>query len=42
MGLIVDGARMPVYLATQGEEVAGLWPVLLTATVGAIAGAVLG
>ena len=42
VGLIVDGARMPVYLATQGDEIAGLWPVLVTATLGALAGTVLG
>src|SRR5215813_54819 len=28
VGLIVDLARMPVYLATQGQQVAGLWPFL--------------
>src|SRR5207244_12447167 len=28
VGLIVDGARMPVYLVTQGQEVATLWPFL--------------
>lgn len=42
VGLIVDGARMPVYLATQGEKVASLWPVLLGATVGAIVGTLIG
>jgi uncharacterized membrane protein YfcA len=42
VGLIVDGARMPVYVITQGEEVAKLWPSLLAATVGAIIGTVLG
>ena len=42
VGLIVDGARMPVYLAAQGDEIAGLWPVLVTATLAALAGTVLG
>ena len=40
--LIVDGARMPVYLATQGAEVASLWPVLVVCTVAAIVGTVVG
>ncbi|MDB5388783.1 MAG: hypothetical protein JWM11_4429 [Planctomycetaceae bacterium] len=42
VGLIVDGARMPVYLATQGSEVLSLWPVLLASTVGAIIGTLVG
>lgn len=42
VGVIVDGARLPVYLATQWGEVIGLWPALLAATLGAILGTVLG
>lgn len=42
VGLIVDCARMPVYLATQGREIAQLWPVLLMATLGALVGTILG
>src|SRR5207249_3396667 len=42
VGLIVDGARLPVYLVTQGDEVAGLWPFLLTTTAGALVGTVAG
>ena len=42
VGLIVDAARMPVYLITQGDEVARLWPGLLAATVGAIIGTLVG
>jgi uncharacterized membrane protein YfcA len=42
VGLIVDGARMPVYLFTQGEEIASLWPALLAATVGAVIGTLVG
>jgi uncharacterized membrane protein YfcA len=42
VGLIVDGARLPVYLVTQGHEIADLWPVLAVATIGAIVGTVVG
>jgi uncharacterized membrane protein YfcA len=42
IGLFVDGARLPVYLATQGREIASLWPLLLVATVGVVFGTVLG
>lgn len=42
VGLIVDGARMPVYLATQGAAVWSLWPVLATATAGCLVGTVAG
>jgi uncharacterized membrane protein YfcA len=42
VGLIVDGARMPVYLVTQGREVASLWPFLVTATAGTLIGTVFG
>ena len=42
VGLIVDAARMPVYLSTQGKEIAGLWPELAAATVGAIVGTLIG
>lgn len=42
VGVIVDGARMPVYLATQGQEIADLWPSLLAATVSAIFGTIVG
>jgi uncharacterized protein len=42
VGLVVDGARMPVYLITQGPEVASLWPFLLTATAGAVLGTLVG
>jgi len=38
VGLIVDGARMPVYLYSQGAAIAGLWPVLTAATLGAVSG----
>jgi uncharacterized membrane protein YfcA len=42
VGLIVDSARMPVYLFTEGEEIAKLWPALLTATIAACVGTVVG
>lgn len=42
VGLFVDGARLPVYLATQGREIAGLWHLLLIATVGVVIGTAVG
>ena len=42
VGLIVDAARMPVYLATTGNEVLAIWPVVAVATVGVIAGTLFG
>jgi uncharacterized membrane protein YfcA len=41
-GLIVDAARMPVYVLTQPRELASLWPVLLVACVGVTAGTLFG
>lgn len=42
VALIVDGARMPVYLATQGSEIVSLWPILSVATAGVIVGTAIG
>jgi uncharacterized membrane protein YfcA len=42
VGLVVDGARMPVYLATQYREMAGIWPWIALATIGVTLGTVLG
>ena len=42
IGLFVDVARLPVYLATQGREIARIWDLLLIATIGAVVGTVLG
>jgi uncharacterized membrane protein YfcA len=42
VALIVDGARMPVYLATQGREVAALWPLLSVASCGVVIGTAVG
>src|SRR5205807_10270620 len=36
--LIVDGARIPVYLATQGAELGSRWPLLVLLAVGAVLG----
>jgi uncharacterized membrane protein YfcA len=42
VGLIVDGARMPVYLATEWGEIVELWPALAAATAGAVLGTLIG
>jgi uncharacterized protein len=42
IGLVVDGARMPVYFATQTAAIARVWPLVLLATVGTLAGTLLG
>jgi uncharacterized membrane protein YfcA len=42
VGLFVDGARMPVYVWTQGKEIAAMWPWVTLATVGVVVGTVLG
>lgn len=42
IGLIVDGARMPIYVATQHEELWQLWRPLVAATLGVTIGTVLG
>jgi len=42
IGLFVDGARLPVYLATQWREIAVIWPLVLTATGGVVIGTVFG
>ena len=42
VGLCVDLARLPVYLATQGAEIAGAWPLLAIATGGVVIGTALG
>jgi uncharacterized membrane protein YfcA len=38
IGLIVDGARMPVYLVTQGRSVTAIWPCVVLAVGGVLAG----
>lgn len=42
VALFVDGARMPVYVFTQGKEMAGLWSWIILATIGVVVGTVLG
>lgn len=42
IGLFVDGARMPVYLATEWRDIIGIWPLVLTATAGVVIGTALG
>lgn len=42
IGLFVDGARMPVYLATEYREILHIWPLVITATVAVVVGTALG
>ena len=42
IGLFVDGARMPVYFATEWRDIAPLWPWVLLATAGVMLGTALG
>jgi uncharacterized membrane protein YfcA len=41
-GLIVDLARLPVYLWTEGPSIAAIWPMIATATAGVILGTLFG
>jgi uncharacterized membrane protein YfcA len=42
VGLLIDGARVPVYLATDGAQLVRIWPVIAIATAGVIAGTFFG
>lgn len=42
VALIVDGARMPVYLINQGRDMFELWPMLAVATGGVMVGTAIG
>jgi len=42
VALVVDGARMPVYVWTEGRSLTRLWPEIATATAGVLLGTVLG
>jgi uncharacterized membrane protein YfcA len=42
IGLFVDGARLPVYLATQWQEIAERWRLVLIATAGVVIGTATG
>jgi uncharacterized membrane protein YfcA len=42
IALFVDGARLPIYLASQHTELLSLWRWILAATIGVTAGTVVG
>lgn len=42
IGLFVDGARMPVYFATEWGDIARIWPWVVLATAGVALGTALG
>jgi uncharacterized membrane protein YfcA len=42
VGLIVDGARLPVYLATERVELLRVWPLIAIATAGVVIGTLAG
>ena len=42
IGLVVDGARMPVYFALYPRDIAALWPTIGLATAGVLAGTFAG
>ena len=42
VALIVDGARIPVYLATQGADLAAPWPLIVVLSIGAVVGTLVG
>jgi uncharacterized membrane protein YfcA len=42
IGLFVDAARLPVYLATQWRDIAAIWPLVVVATLGVVLGTALG
>jgi uncharacterized protein len=42
IALFVDGARLPIYLASQHDELLSLWRWILAATIGVTAGTVVG
>lgn len=42
VALLVDAARMPVYLVNQHNEMSALWPWIALATIGVTVGTVLG
>ena len=42
VALIVDGARIPVYLATEGADLPPHWPLIGLLAVGAVVGTLLG
>ena len=42
VGLVVDGARMPVYVATQHRQLLAIWPLIAIAVAGVIVGTLAG
>jgi uncharacterized protein len=42
IALFVDGARVPVYLVTQGADILAIWPFLVVATLGVVLGTAIG
>ena len=42
VALIVDGARIPVYIATQGSQLEPLWPLIVLLAIGAVIGTLAG
>jgi uncharacterized protein len=42
IGLFVDAARMPVYLATEWRDIARIWPLVAIATIAVIVGTMVG
>ena len=42
IALIVDAARVPVYLVTQGHDIIDVWSFIVAGTAGVIAGTVMG
>jgi uncharacterized membrane protein YfcA len=42
IGLFVDGARLPVYLATQWRDLVHIWPFIVVATAAVVVGTALG
>jgi uncharacterized membrane protein YfcA len=42
IGLFVDGARLPVYLATQWHDIARVWPLIVACTIGVVIGTAIG
>jgi uncharacterized membrane protein YfcA len=42
VGLVVDAARMPVYLATEWRGLQPLWPLIAIASIGVVVGTLVG
>ena len=42
IALFVDGARLPVYLVTHGDQIANLWRPIAIASLGVVAGTLIG